>query len=62
LPNYEADRAGRIGLEPAILRFDPYQGHQFSTYADPEILHAIWQTVKDHRRENQRVHYTKEVL
>jgi DNA-directed RNA polymerase specialized sigma subunit len=31
----EADQAGRMGLWKAILRFDPYQGHQFSTYASP---------------------------
>ncbi len=42
LPYDEADQAGRVGLWKAILRFDPYQGHQISTYAYPAIVHAIW--------------------
>ena len=59
LPYDEADQAGRVGLWKAILRFDPYQGHQISTYAYPAIVHAIWQAVKVHCRDNQRAHGTR---
>jgi len=60
LPWDEADQAGRIGLWQAILRYDPYQGHQFSTYAYPAIVHAIWRAVKVHCRDNQRAHTTRQ--
>ena len=59
LPYDEADQAGRVGLWQAILRFDPYRGYQFSTYAYPAIVHAIWQAVKVHCRDNQRAHRTR---
>ena len=59
LPWDEADQAGRIGLWKAILRYDPYQGHQFSTYAYPAIVHCIWRAVKVHCRDNQRAHTTR---
>ena len=60
LPWEEADQAGRIGLWKAILRYDPYQGHQFSTYAYPAIVHCIWRAVKVHCRDNQRAHTTRQ--
>jgi len=56
LPFEEAVQAGRLGLWQAILRFDPHKGYQFSTYAYPAIVHAIWRAVKDHCVANQRAH------
>ena len=55
----EAVQGGRLGLWKAILGFEPRRGYQFSTYAYPAIVHAIWQAVKVHCRENQRAHSTR---
>jgi len=60
LPWEEAVQAGRIGLWKAILRYDPYQGHLFSTYAYPAIVHQVWRAVKVHCRDNQRAHTTQQ--
>jgi RNA polymerase sigma factor (sigma-70 family) len=60
LPFEEAVQAGRLGLWKAILRFDPHKGHQFSTYAYPAIVHAIWRAVKDHCVANRQAHALRE--
>jgi RNA polymerase sigma factor (sigma-70 family) len=51
----EALQAGRIGLWHAILRFDLCRGRAFSTYAWPSIMRHIWRTVKNDRRQVDRL-------
>jgi len=60
LPLEEAVQAGRMGLWKAILRYDPYRGYQFSTYAYKAIVHYVWLAVKAHCVANKKEHATRE--
>jgi len=45
---------GRIGLWQAVMRFDPYRGGAFSTYAWYAIERRMWRAIRRDGRQRER--------
>lgn len=51
----EVLQLGRIGLWKALQRYDPAQGHAFSTYAAPAMARTIWRGVVEAQADPREV-------
>ena len=62
VPFADVLQAGRIGLWPAIMGFDPDRGYAFSSYACPCIARQVWRAVQQARSDDQRRRQERDAL